>query len=125
VHISFANAATLTLTLMVGAVPFCALGLVLGFLVGPNSAPAVVNMVYLPLSFASGLWFPIEALPKFLQKLAGFLPPYHLAQIALRIVGMSDGKASGLHWEFLLGFTLIALGLARIIFQKDEGKMYG
>jgi ABC-2 type transport system permease protein len=125
VHIPLAKAALLIVTLMIGAIPFCALGLAVGFLVGPNSAPAVVNMIYLPLSFASGLWFPIEALPKFLQKLAVTLPPYHLAQIALRIVGMDDGKPNPIHWEFLFGFTLVALGVARVLFQRDEGKMYG
>jgi ABC-2 type transport system permease protein len=64
-------------------------------------------------------------LPKFLQKVAVFLPPYHLAQIALRIAGMSDGKANSIHWQYLLGFTLVALGLARVLFQRDEGQMYG
>jgi ABC-2 type transport system permease protein len=125
VHIPIRDAAILIGTLVIGALPFCALGLVIGFLVGPNSAPAIVNMIYLPLSFTSGLWFPIEALPKFLQRLAVFLPPYHLAQLALRIVGMNDGKANSIHWQYLLGFTLVALGLARVLFQRDEGQMYG
>jgi ABC-2 type transport system permease protein len=125
VHLPLAKAGTLIVTLTIGAIPFCALGLVIGLLVGPNSAPAVVNIIYLPLSFASGLWFPIEALPRFLQKLAVFLPPYHLAQMALGIVGMSDGKANSIHWQYLCGFTLVALGLARVLFQREEGKMYG
>jgi ABC-2 type transport system permease protein len=125
VHIPIAKAGTLVVTLTIGAIPFCALGLVIGLLVGPNSAPAVVNTIYLPLSFASGLWLPIEALPTFLQKLAVFLPPYHLAQMALRIVGVSDGKANSTHWQYLCGFTLVALGLARVLFQREESKMYG
>jgi ABC-2 type transport system permease protein len=125
VRIPLADVAALGATLTIGAIPFCALGLMIGFSVGPNSAPAVVNLIYLPLSFASGLWIPIEALPKFLQKLAGFLPPYHLAQIALGIVGAGDRRATSLHWQFLFGFTLVALGLAWLLFRRDEGKTYG
>ncbi len=111
--------------LIAGSVPFCAMGLALSYFVGPNSAPAVVNCFYLPLSFASGLWFPIEAMPTIMQKIAPSLPPFHLAQIALSIIGANHrGSAVG-HWEVLLGFTLVCLGVARIGFQRDEGKLYG
>jgi ABC-2 type transport system permease protein len=125
VHVTFSKALQLIATLVIGAVPFCAMGLVIGYFAGPNSAPAAVNLIYLPLSFASGLWFPISVLPKFLQHLAVVLPPYHLAQLALAIVGADQGGSSLGHWEYLLGFTLLCLGLARIGFQRDEGKMYG
>jgi ABC-2 type transport system permease protein len=125
VQITLPKALELIATLVIGAVPFCAMGLVIGYFAGPNSAPAVVNMIYLPLSFASGLWFPINVLPKFLQQLAVVLPPYHLAQLALAIVGAGRGGSALGHWEYLLGFTLLCLGLARIGFQRAEGKMYG
>lgn len=125
VHIATGTAIELIATLVIGAVPFCAMGLVIGYFAGPNSAPAAVNLIYLPLSFASGLWFPIEALPKFLQHLAVVLPPYHLAQLALHLVGASRAGSMLGHWEYLFGFTLLCLGLARIGFQRDEGKMYG
>jgi ABC-2 type transport system permease protein len=125
VHIAFLAALRLLATLVVGAIPFCAMGLAIGYFAGPNSAPAMVNMIYLPLSFASGLWFPIEALPGFLQKIATVLPPYHLAQLALQIVGGGHPGSNATHWEFLGGFTLLCLGIARIGFQRDEGKTYG
>ena len=125
VHIAFLSALKLLATLVGGAIPFCAMGLAIGYFAGPNSAPAMVNMIYLPLSFASGLWFPIEALPRFLQKVATVLPPYHLAQLALQIVGGGHRGSNATHWEFLAGFTLLCLGIARIGFQRDEGKTYG
>jgi len=84
----------------------------------------VVNMIYLPLSFLSGLWVPVDMLPKFLQHIATGLPPYHLSQLALNIIGYGNGGSFWYHWEFLLGFMFIALGIARIGFQRDE-KMYG
>jgi ABC-2 type transport system permease protein len=111
-------------TLVLGAVPFCSMGLAIGYFAGPNSAPAIVNMIYLPISFLSGLWVPMDMLPKFLQHLAPFLPPYHLAQLALGIIGAGRGGSVSGHWEFLLGFMLLCLGAARIGYQRDE-KMYG
>ena len=57
------------------------MGLAFGYLVGPNSAPAVLNLVWLPMAFASGLWIPISQLPQFVQPVAAFLPPYHFAQL--------------------------------------------
>jgi ABC-2 type transport system permease protein len=75
--------ASLLGTLLLGALPFCAMGMALGYLAGPNSAAAVVNLVYLPMAFGSGLWLPLEQLPGFMQNLAPFLPAYHYAQLAL------------------------------------------
>jgi ABC-2 type transport system permease protein len=47
--------------LLAGSVPFIALGFAIGYLCGPNVAPAVANLVYLPLSFASGLHAALPA----------------------------------------------------------------
>ena len=50
--------------LVCGSIPFCALGLAIGYFAKPNSAPAMVNLIYLPLSFLVGLWIPVQMLPK-------------------------------------------------------------
>ena len=77
--------------LVAGAVPASALGLALGFIAGPNSAVPIVNLIYLPLAFGSGLWLPVEILPRLLQRIAMFLPPYHHAQLALAAIGADRG----------------------------------
>jgi ABC-2 type transport system permease protein len=125
VQISIAMAAKLIATLVVGASAFCAMGMAIGYFAGPNSAPAVVNLLYLPMSFASGLWIPIDMLPRFLQKFAPFLPPYHLGQLALGVVGVPLTHSAISHWQALAGFTLICLGIARIGFQRSEDKSFG
>lgn len=108
------------------AIPFGAMGLALGYIAKPNSAPAVVNLVYLPLSFCSGLWIPIFLLPKLLQQVARALPPFHISQLALRALGMSreTGPITG-HIEALVGFTLLFLGIAVVLYRRDEGQLYG
>jgi ABC-2 type transport system permease protein len=126
-RVSMAPVAALRLfsLLVVGSLPFCAMGLALGYFVGPNSAPATINMIYLPMSFCSGLWVPIMFLPKFVRGIAHALPPYHLSQLALRMVGGGDETPVAQHWQFLFGFTLVCLGIAYYGFRRDEGKMYG
>jgi ABC-2 type transport system permease protein len=112
-------------TLVFGSIPFCAFGLVIGYFAKPNSAPSIVNMLYLPLSFLSGLWMPIGVLPNVLQKLALALPPYHLGQLALQVVGIGGRGDARTHIDVLIGFTLLCLGVAMLGFRRDEGKMYG
>jgi ABC-2 type transport system permease protein len=112
-------------TLVAGSLPFSAMGLAIGYFAGPNSAPAAINLIYLPLSFCSGLWVPYMFLPKLVRQIALALPPYHLSQLALGIVGAGRHEPATTHWEVLLAFTLICLGVARIGFQRDQGKLYG
>src|SRR5690606_20625347 len=48
---------------VLGALPFCALGLLIGTRVKGDAAPALVNLLYLPMALLSGLWFPLSMLP--------------------------------------------------------------
>jgi ABC-2 type transport system permease protein len=115
----------LVATLILGSIPFSAMGLAIGYFTGPNSAPPTINLIYLPMSFCSGLWVPYMFLPKIVRQIALALPPYHLSQLALGIVGAGRHESAATHWEVLAAFTLICLGVARIGFQRDQGKLYG
>jgi len=111
--------------LVAGAIPFGAIGLAIGSFAGPNSAPGIVNMIYLPLGFLGGLWLPIDVLPKALQHLAPWLPSFHFGQIALAILGVPpQGSVLG-HVEALLGFGLVFAGVAWIGQARDHEKLYG
>lgn len=117
--------ALLGFTLIAGAIPFCAFGLVLGYLAGPNSAPAIVNLIYLPMGFLSGLWFPLPMMPKAVQALAPALPAYHLGQLAFKVLGAGDGGSVSGHLAYLTVFTIACLALARYAFQRDEDRTFG
>ncbi len=106
---------------LVGTVPFAAMGLMVALLVPPASAPGVVNLLYLPMSFMGGLWIPLHFLPKWIQGIAPAMPTYHLAQLMLTIFGY-QGKESVLshHWLELAGFTLLMLGVSWAIFHRAE-----
>ncbi|KGO97939.1 ABC transporter permease [Novilysobacter defluvii] len=104
--------ALLLLVHVAGALPFSAIGLYLGTLASGSAAPAVVNLVYLPLSLLSGLWLPLEMLPGVFGTLAPLWPPYHAGQLALKVVGMDAGQPVWLHVGMLAlvtaGFFLLA-----------------
>lgn len=112
----------LIVTMLVGAIPFCSMGMIIGLTAKANAAAGIVNLIYLPLSFCSGLWIPMEALPKFLQKLAPALPTYHVAQLALHTVGFARGSGYWVHWQVLAGFTLLCLGSAQYLFRHHESR---
>ena len=120
VHLSIARFLGLAGTMIAGTIPFCALGLLIGCYSAPNSAPAVVNILFLPLAFCSGLWLPIQMLPKFLQHLAPFLPPYHLGQLALQQVGFNGAGHTLQHVAALAAFTVVFLLLAQRGFKRDD-----
>jgi ABC-2 type transport system permease protein len=120
VHLPAASASKLVLTLVAGSLPFSAMGLAIGYFAGPTSAPAVINIFYLPMSFCSGLWMPFQYLPKFVQHVAVFLPPFHLSQLALSVVGAGRGEPNSGHWEALAGFSMLCLGVALWGHQRDQ-----
>ena len=97
---------------VLGVLPFCALGLFVGTLFGGSAAPAVVNLLYLPMSFLSGLWLPLSILPDIFARLAPLWPSYHLGQIALAVVGRSSGGSVWLHLGVLVAFTAVFYLLA-------------
>lgn len=97
---------------LLSSLPFCALGLVIGTLVSGQAAPAIVNFVYLPMAFLSGLWIPIGVLPKLLGALAPIWPSYHASQIALKVIGSDLGVPLWQHIAYLVVFTLLMVWLA-------------
>ena len=111
----------LAITLLLGSLPFCAIGMTLGLYLKSSSAPAVVNLIYLPMGFLSGLWLPITLLPEFMQTFANVLPPYHLAQLSLKIIDMDIGAPIYWHISVLIVYTLLFMALAtKAYYKKDK-----
>ncbi len=107
---------------LLSSLPFCAMGLVIGILVNGQAAPAIVNFIYLPMAFLSGLWLPISMLPKFLGTLAPIWPSYHASQIALKVIGNDLGIPIWQHISYLFVFTLAMLWLAVTFWSRMKLK---
>ena len=50
-----------------------------GFVRRADAAPVVANLTLLPLSFISGVFYPIDKEPEWLQQIANIFPLSHLA----------------------------------------------
>ena len=103
----------LGLTSALGVLPFCALGLLVGTRVGGQGAPAIINLVYLPMAFLAGVAIPLFALPPMVRTLAPLWPAYHLNQLAHAAIGQPAEGAVGVHLGVLLAFAAICFAIAR------------
>lgn len=98
--------------LVLGALPFCALGLVVGVRVNGQASAAIVNLIYLPMSFLGGLWVPLQLMPHWLQGIAVALPTYHLSQLALGIIHIDTRGSFAVHLSYLAVFTIVCFAFA-------------
>ena len=115
---------TLTWRLLLGAIPFLTLGYAIGYLVSPNAAPAVVNLIALPMYFASGLFIPVEQLPSFIRGVAPLLPAYHYGQIVWDAVGRPPDNPLWVSAAWLFGYAAAFLALAVWAYRLDESKKF-
>lgn len=91
--------------LVVGAAAFAALGLALtGLVRSAEGSSAVVNAIYLPMTFISGVFFSTEGMPAFLRAIGDVLPLTYL----LRLSRETFVTGNGLHlpWGSLAAITL-------------------
>jgi ABC-2 type transport system permease protein len=109
----------LMVKLLLGSLPFLLLGFAIGYFVSPNSAAAVVNLIGLPMYFASGIFEPLRFLPDFIQKIGPYLPAYLYGQLAWDAVGARSDPL----WRDLVGLAVYAvlfLALALLAFNRQE-----
>ncbi len=67
--------------MIAGGAALAPIGFALGFLARPRAASTIGNLVFLPLSFASGFFLPLSSLPEFMRDLAPYLPTYHYGRL--------------------------------------------
>ena len=89
---------------ILGALPFCAIGLFIGVLTTSRSAPAFVNILYQVMMHLSGLFYP---LPKFLRAISPVWPTYHLQQLFFTAIGMPSQGSAFTHVAVLLILTVV------------------
>jgi ABC-2 type transport system permease protein len=84
------NLISLALALMLGAAAFTALGLALTVVIkSSEGSSAVVNAIYLPLSFISGAFFAPHSFPAFLKAIANALPLVYVIRL-VRDIALRD-----------------------------------
>ena len=111
--------------LLLGMVPFAALGILIGYLFHIEASPGIANLVFIPAAFFSGLLVPFQLLPEIVQRVSPFLPSYHGAQLAWWLVGGGAAHRIGSHVLWLVVFTAVVLLLAYYAYRRDEGRSFG
>ena len=103
--------ASMSVVFLAGVLPFTALGLLIGALVSGSAAPAYTNLIYLPMIWLSGMFFP---LPKILHAQTVIWPAFHLNQVALSVAGIDKFEFIPVQLAIgvLAGVTVLCSSLA-------------
>lgn len=111
VPLSAAQVAAMFAVLLAGTLPMSAIGLFIGTHVSGSAAPAIANLVFLPMLWLSGLFIP---LPKALEPWVVLWPAFHLNQLSLAAAGVTEFRyvPPGLALAALAGVTVLFGGLA-------------
>lgn len=110
--------------LVMGAATFSALGLAVAAVTpSARAAPAIANFVILPLAFISGVFFPLDGAPEWLQTLAAMLPLEPLASAAIDTFDPDSGQ--GLPVRAIVSLSIwgaIALVIAVRFFSYEPAE---
>ena len=108
--------------LLLFSLPFAFLGASLGYAIDGKAILPIANMVYLPLSFAGGLWVPPNMLPNSVQKVSEYLPSRFYAEI---VWGTLLNKS--IPEKYIIGlfiYGLLFLGLGFLFFKRSRVKEF-
>jgi len=104
--------------LLAGALPFIGFGFAIAYLAGPSAAPAVANLTYIGLAFASGMFVRLDQMPDFLRSIAPLLPTYHYAQLAWGAIGAAN-ESTLVSVAWLAGYTVALFALAAWAYRRE------
>lgn len=106
------------LWILLGSLPFLAIGTLVGMMKKVETAAGVSNVIYMVLAVAGGLWMPLEIMPKMMQSIGKWLPSYNFGNGAWEIVrgNMPDWK----NIVILIAYLALFMLLSGYIRRKQE-----
>ena len=110
----------MTLMLLIGLVPFVALGIVFGHLLTSDSIGPVMGGTTALFAFLGGVWFPISSHGA-LHVIAQALPSYWLVQAARLGAGGTGWTNTG--WAVMAVWTIALVAIARRLYQRDTQRV--
>lgn len=109
----------MTMLILVGLLPFAALGVFVGHLLTADTiGPATGGLVSL-LALVSGTWFPLG--DGFMHDVAQWLPSYWLVQASHVALGGDAWSATG--WIVVAAWTAVLALLARWAYRRDTERV--
>jgi ABC-2 type transport system permease protein len=118
VHLTVGHWIEMTALILVGLVPFAALGIFLGHVLNPESiGPAMGGLTAL-FSLLGGVWFPVTS--GVLYGIAQALPSYWLVQASHTALGGGGWGARG--WLVMSAWTVAATALAVRAYRHETAR---
>jgi ABC-2 type transport system permease protein len=105
----------MTALMLVGLLPFAALGVMLGHLVGVDALGPAIGGTSGLLSFLGGAWFPVGS--GFMHDVAQALPSYWLVQSSSVALGGGGWSATG--WLVVTAWTVLLGAGAVFAYRRD------
>ncbi|MFG1815109.1 ABC transporter permease [Kribbella sp. NPDC049174] len=120
VHLSAGQWASVALVSWLGALPFAALGLVIGYLAKPDSVQPITGLSTMLIAAFGGLWLPVDQMPSLMKHIAQLTPAYWTGQTSRSALTQSGLDTHAL--MVLLGWTVVLgiIGLRR--FRADTAR---
>ena len=109
--------------LQMAGIVFCFMGLSLGYWSSEKSSLPIGNLIYLPLSFAGGLWKPPNILPSALQDISEYLPTRYYGEVLWAVVKSESIQRNDI--LFLLMYAMIFAAIAYVGYRRDQGVARG
>jgi ABC-2 type transport system permease protein len=124
-HVELSTAAwiQMLLSLVIGALPFAALGMLIGYLFDANSAQGAMMISFFSLAILGGLWAPISSFPDTLATIGRMLPSFRLADLGRdAATGMAPDIADIV---VLVAYAVVIGGLAAWRYRVSEQRPSG
>jgi ABC-2 type transport system permease protein len=120
VSLSSSQWLNMTGLILIGLVPFAALGILIGHMLTPDSTgPAMGGGISL-LALLGGVYFPLGH-HGFLPELAQYIPSYWLVRASHVALGGQTWSTKG--WIVMIAWTIVLSGLAARAYRRDTGRI--
>ena len=110
-------------SLAIGALPFAALGLLIGYLFDANSAQGAMMISFFSLAILGGLWAPVTSFPETLATIGRMLPSFRLADLGRDAATGATPDVADI--AILVAYAVVIGGLAAWRYRVSEQRASG
>ncbi len=104
------------------AIPASLMGVALGYFSNSRAAPALANLIFLPLAFLGGLWIPPIGLPKIVDEISIWTPTRQMAELGWSAINgqMADNRTL----MMFAGYTILFALIAFLLILRDRQRRF-
>jgi ABC-2 type transport system permease protein len=111
VHLSASQWISVGLVSWLGALPFAAIGLVIGYVAKPDSVQPITGLSTMLIAAFGGLWLPVDSMPSVMKHIAQLTPAYWTGQSSRSALSQNGVDMNAVYvvlaWTVVLGFIAL------------------